>query len=261
MVGPPDMRRRDKRCEYHKDHGYDTDSCYALKDHLDELVQDGRLPQHVRKNAIKTVALRQDSPPLGIIHMIYDLPTPLAGHAIQAPLKQLSPSKRPREAPSFIFNDSDLIGLTLPHSDPQVIKLHVNQFVVERVFIDQGSTSDVMYYETFIKLGFNQSDLSPAPHPLFGFNVNLEYPLGKITLPVRAGSRTMDVEFLVIKLSSPYNIIMGRTCLHAIQAVPSTYHQLLRFPTQHGIEQIRGFQHSAPAFCPPPELSNRSILN
>lgn len=192
--------------------------------------------------------------------MIYDLPTPLAVYAIQAPQKQLTPSKQLHEAPRIIFNDSDLIGVTLPHSDPLVIELHVNRFVVERVFIDQGSTSEVMYYETFVRLGLNQSDLSPAPHPLFGFNANPEYPLGRITLPVRAGSRTMD-EFLVIKLPLPSNIIMGRTWLHAIQAVPSTYHQLLRFPTQHGIEQIRGSRHSAPAFCPPPEIPNRNILN
>ena len=49
MVGPPDTRRRDRWCEYHKDHGYETESCYALKDHLEELVQDGRLQQYVRK--------------------------------------------------------------------------------------------------------------------------------------------------------------------------------------------------------------------
>ncbi|XP_028110847.1 uncharacterized protein LOC114309337 [Camellia sinensis] len=261
MVGPPDTRRRYRQCEYHKDHGHDTDSCYALKDHLEELVQDGRLQQHVQKNPIKTVALRQDLPPLGIIHMIYDLPTPLVVHVIQAPQKQLTPSRQLYEAPSIIFNDSDLIGVTLPHSDPLVIELHVNRFVVECVFIDQGSTLEVMYYETFVRLGLNQSDLSLAPHPLFGFNANPEYLLGRITLPVRADSRTMDVEFLVINLPSPYNIIMGRTWLHAIQAVPSTYHQLLRFLTQHGIEQIRGSLHSAPAFCPPPEIPNRNILD
>ncbi|XP_028120244.1 uncharacterized protein LOC114317678 [Camellia sinensis] len=186
---------------------------------------------------------------------------PLAVHAIQAPQKQRTPSKQPHKPPSIIFNDSNLIGVTLLHSDPLVIELHVNRFVVERVFIDQGSTSEVMYYEAFIKLGFNQSDLSPALHPLFGFNTNPEYPLGKITLPVRAGSRTMDVVFLVIKLPSPYNIIMGQTWLHAIQAVPSTYHQLLCFLTQYDIEQICGSRHSAPAFCPPPEIPNRNILD
>ncbi|XP_028072456.1 uncharacterized protein LOC114274677 [Camellia sinensis] len=274
MVGPPDTRRRDKRCEYHKDHGHDTDNCYALKDHLEELAQDGRLQQHVQKNAIKTVAIRQDSPPLGIIHMIYGLPTPLATHAIQsAPQKQRTPSKQPHEAPSIVFDDSDLIGVTLPHSDPLVIELHVSRSIVEHVLIDQGSTSEVMYYETFIKLDFNESDLSPVPHPLFGFNANLEYPLGKISLPVRAGSQTIDVEFLVIKLSSPYNLIMGRTWLHAIQDVPSTYHQLLHFPTVHGIEQIHGSRQStqtcyllsgktpAKSQANSSKVPNRNILN
>ena len=48
MVGPPETRRRDRRYEYHKDHDHDTESCYALKDHLEELVQDGRLQQYVQ---------------------------------------------------------------------------------------------------------------------------------------------------------------------------------------------------------------------
>ncbi|GMP65865.1 hypothetical protein CsSME_00026480 [Camellia sinensis var. sinensis] len=104
-----------------------------------------------------------------------------------------------------------------------------------------------MYYKTFIKLGFNESDLTSAPYPLFGFNANPEYPLGKISLPVRVGSRTVDVEFLVVRLPSPYNLIMGRLWLHTLQAVPSTCHQLLCFPTEYGIEQIRGSQKLAQA--------------
>ncbi|XP_028096897.1 uncharacterized protein LOC114296770 [Camellia sinensis] len=175
MVGPSDTRRRGRRCEYHKDHGHDTDSCYALKDHLKELVQDGQLQQHVRKSTIKTIALRQKSPPLGVIHMIYSLPTPRTIHAIQsASQKQRTQTKQPHEAQSIIFDDSDLIGITLPHIDPLVIVLHVNRFTIERILIDQGSTSEVMYYETFIKLSFNESELSLAPHPLFGFNANPE---------------------------------------------------------------------------------------
>ncbi|XP_028108670.1 uncharacterized protein LOC114307468 [Camellia sinensis] len=213
MVGPPDTRRRDRWCEYHKDHSHDTDSCYVLKDHLEELVQDGRLMQHIRKNnSTKTAALRQDSPLLGVIHMIYSLPMAPAVHTIQLqsnPQKQITPTKQSHEAASSSFDDSDLVGIMLPHIDPLVIELRINQFTIEHVLIDQGSTSEVMYYKTVIKLGFTKSDLSPADYPLFGFNANLEYPLGKITLPVRVGSRSVDVEFLVIKLHSPYNLIMG----------------------------------------------------
>ncbi|XP_028066579.1 uncharacterized protein LOC114269461 [Camellia sinensis] len=194
------------------DHGHDTESCYALKDHLEELVQDSRLKQYVRKdNSTKTVALRQDSPPLGVIHMIYGLPTASAVHAIQShpnTQKHITPAKRPHEAVSITFDDFDLVGVTFPYIDPLVIELRVNRFTVERVLIDHGSTSEVMYYKTFIKLWLTESDLSLAPYQLFAFNANPEYPLGKITLLVRAGSGLVNVEFLVVKLPLLYNLIM-----------------------------------------------------
>ncbi|XP_028053805.1 uncharacterized protein LOC114258143 [Camellia sinensis] len=171
-------------------------------------------------------------------------------HAVEAhpiPQEQYTQTRRPSGVPTITFSDYDLSGKPASHIDPLVIRLRVNRFTIEHILIDPWSTSEVMYYKTFVKLGFNESDLYPAPHPLYGFNTNPEYPLGKITLPVRAGSRTVEVEFLVVKLPSPYNAIMGRTWLHLMKAVPSTYHQLVRFPTGHGIEEIRGTPQSAQA--------------
>ncbi|XP_028085141.1 uncharacterized protein LOC114286215 [Camellia sinensis] len=114
------------------------------------------------------------------------------------------------------FDDTNLERWILPHDDALVIELHMNRFIVKRVLIDQGNTSEIMYYKTFPKLSFTDSDLQPAEYPFFDFNANLEYPIGKITLPVRAGTRSIDMELLVVKLSLPYNIIMGRTWLHAM---------------------------------------------
>ncbi|XP_028121367.1 uncharacterized protein LOC114318628 [Camellia sinensis] len=205
MVGPPDTRRRDKRCEYHKDHGHDTDNYFALKDHLEELVQDGRLAQHVRKNnPLNIVALRPDSPQLGVIHMIHNLllSAEIQTIQLQPSLQRLiTPAERPHETGRISFNDTDLVGVTLPHADPLVIEPRVNRFTTECVLIDQGSTLEIMYYKTFVKLGFTDSDLLPTNYPLFGFNANPEYPLGKITLAVWASTRSVDVEFLVVKLS------------------------------------------------------------
>ncbi|XP_028059061.1 uncharacterized protein LOC114262845 [Camellia sinensis] len=215
MIGPPDTRRRDKRCEYHKDHGHDTDSCYALKDHLEKLVQDGRLAQYIRKNnPSNTVALQPDSPPLSIIHMIYSLPSSAEIQTIQLQPslhRPITPAKWPHETGRINFDDTNLVGVTLPHADPLVIELRVNRFTIERALIDQGSTSEIMYYKTFVKLSFTDSDLLLVDYPLFGFNTNTEYPSDKITLLVREGTRSIDVEFLVVKLPSPYNLIMGRT--------------------------------------------------
>ncbi|XP_028070444.1 uncharacterized protein LOC114272929 [Camellia sinensis] len=140
MIGPPNTKRRDKRYEYHKDHGHDTDSCYALKDHLEELVQDGRLAQHVRKNnPSNAVAIRPDSSPLGVIHMIYNLPssTEIQIIQLQPSLHRLiTPAKRPHETGRISFDNTDLVGVTLPHADPLVIELRVNKFTIERVLID-----------------------------------------------------------------------------------------------------------------------------
>ncbi|XP_028122988.1 uncharacterized protein LOC114320090 [Camellia sinensis] len=250
-MGPPDTRRRNKRCEYHKDHGHDTANCYALKNHLEELVQDGRLAQHVQKNnPSNTVALRPDSPPLGVIHMIYNLPSSAKVHTIQLQPslhKPITPAKRRHETRRISFNVTDLVGVTLPHTNPLVIELCVNRFTIELVLIDQGITSKIMYYKTFVKLGFTNLDLSPTDYPLFSFNASPKYPLGNITLPVRVGTRSVDVEFMVVKLPSPYDLIMGKIWLHTMQAVLSTYHQLLLFPTDYGIEQIRGSQKLAQA--------------
>lgn len=140
MIGPPDTRRRDKRCEYYKGHGHDTHSYYALKDHLKELVQDSWLAQHVRKNnPSNTVAVRLDSPSLGIIHMIYSLPSSTEVYTIQLQPslpKPITPAKRPHETGRINFDDTDLDGVTLPHADPLVVELRVNTFTVERALID-----------------------------------------------------------------------------------------------------------------------------
>ena len=48
--------------------------------------------------------------------------------------------------------------------------------------------------------------------------------IGDIALPVKAGSVTQQVLFSVVENLGPYNAIVGRVWLHAMKAVPSTYH-------------------------------------
>nr|GFD42177.1 reverse transcriptase domain-containing protein [Tanacetum cinerariifolium] len=47
------------------------------------------------------------------------------------------------------------------------------------------------------------------------------------------------MNFMIVKSLSPYNGIIGRPGLKAIQAVPSTVHRMLKFPTEEGIVTIR----------------------
>nr|GEZ32595.1 reverse transcriptase domain-containing protein [Tanacetum cinerariifolium] len=47
------------------------------------------------------------------------------------------------------------------------------------------------------------------------------------------------INFMIVKSLSSYNGIIGRPGLKAIQAVPSTVHGMLKFPTEEGIVTIR----------------------
>lgn len=100
-----------------------------------------------------------------------------------------------------------------------------------------------MYYNAFKQLRLRETDLTPTTSPLVGFNSQPEWPLGKIILPVKAGSVVKQVEFWVLQVPSTYNLILGRRWLYAMQAVASTYHQVMRFPSAMGaIEEIWGDQ-------------------
>lgn len=58
---------------------------------------------------------------------------------------------------------------------------------------------------------------------------------GIITLPIRFGLATEDTLFHVLDIEMNYNMILGCPWLHAMKAVPSTYHQCLKF-SYHNIE-------------------------
>ena len=42
-----DRRPKNKYCHFHKDHGHDKDDCFELKNHIEELIQRGRLQRFV----------------------------------------------------------------------------------------------------------------------------------------------------------------------------------------------------------------------
>ena len=53
---------------------------------------------------------------------------------------------------------------------------------------------------------------------------------------------TKDVTFLVVDCSFAYNGILGRPTLNYWKAATSTYHLMIKFPTEYGIGELRGDQ-------------------
>ena len=91
--------------------------------------------------------------------------------------------------------------------------------------------------------------LIPTNAPLVSFGGTRVLPLGAITLSVVVGDYpqqiTKDVTFLVVDYSSAYNTILGRPTLNLWKAVISTYHLMIKFPTDYEVGEIRGNQVAA----------------
>ena len=74
-------------------------------------------------------------------------------------------------------------------------------------------------------------------------------PLGVITLSIVVGDYpqqiTKDVTFLMVNCLSAYNAILGRPTLNSWKVVTSTYHLMIKFPTDYGVGELRGNQVAA----------------
>ena len=98
-------------------------------------------------------------------------------------------------------------------------------------------------------MGYKMEQLKPARVPLIGFDGEVVYADGMFQLPLTLGkgSRSAQVmlDILVAEVPSAYNMILGRSGLNALRAIPNTYHMVLKFPTTTGVGEVRGDIRSA----------------
>ncbi|XP_074360738.1 uncharacterized protein LOC141700982 [Apium graveolens] len=149
------------------------------------------------------------------------------------------------------YGDPDLEGLKFPQDDPLVITPIIGNCPVMRVLVDNGASVDILFHDKFIKMSYNDSQLTSSNAPIYGF-IYVECKVeGAIQLPVTIGEEpreaTQMLNFQVVKATSTYNAIMGRTGIHA-KAAPSTYQMVLKFPTRNSVGEARGDRKMARSF-------------
>ncbi|XP_058218729.1 uncharacterized protein LOC131329558 [Rhododendron vialii] len=256
--GDKDAKRAtSQHCNYHKDRGHMTEDCEMFKQHLDDLVSRGYLKEFIQeepKGVEKAMELDYEQNPRGVIHMINGLAAFYTRNEVRLLQRQVKHDqhvmqlgkKKGREEEvcneGIVFTDEDLGGVKVPYNDALVIILRIGEYDMERILVDSGSCTEVQYYDAFKKLGLTQADLVQSITPLVGFRAGVVWPLGKVTLPVWEGTVVLQTDFLVVDVPSSYNAIIGRTWLHKMRSVFSTYHQMVKFPGSNGIEKIRGNQ-------------------
>ncbi|GJY38113.1 hypothetical protein Tco_0424477, partial [Tanacetum coccineum] len=195
---------------------HNTNDCYQLKNQIEEVVALGKLAhlvKDIRRNNQRNG--NQGRNGVKVINMI----------------REEGNHKRPFEEGRF--------GMMNEH-EPILLEGIIKGNQVQRILVDGGSSSEIMYEHCFRNLDVNiRSKLRRGKAPMIGFLGETYNPLGVTDLRVTMGregrSKTVLMEFAIIKCHSSYNVIIGRAGMRNLGAVGSTIHSMIKFLTNQGV--------------------------
>ncbi|RVW81173.1 hypothetical protein CK203_041115 [Vitis vinifera] len=265
----PSTRDRSRRCAFHKDHGHTTETCRSFQYLVERLIKVGHLKQYFRSDNGERGAPQHHNPgnlrapvaPKAVINYITGGPSDeeydsrrkrqklLRAASIRERINSIRPGltgggPHPIDG-TIIFPPVDPTRTLQPHRDALILSLEIGDFDVRRILVDPGSSADLVQASVISHMGHTLTSLENPGRILSGFNGSSTTSLGDIVLPVQAGPVTLNVQFSVVQELSPFNVILGRTWLHYMKAIPSTYHQMVSFLTNDGQIDLYGSQLAA----------------
>ena len=143
------------------------------------------------------------------------------------------------------LSDEDKIGTIQPHDDTLVITFRIGGYDVKKVMVDQGSAAEIMYPDLYKGLNLKSEDSMPYSSPLVSFEGKIVILKGQIRLPVQIGPEVVEVDFIAVDVYSPYTAIVARPWFHTLEAVSSTLHQKVKYPSEGQVKEILGDQSMA----------------
>ncbi|GAV82203.1 hypothetical protein CFOL_v3_25655, partial [Cephalotus follicularis] len=213
-----------KYCRYHRDHGHDTEEYRQLKNQIEDLIRKGHLRKYVDRDAPqgRREQRREEDPrqqeereeqqqqPRGVIHTISGGVASGGDH------------KNARKA----YGRQSLAVQQVHHSKR----------------LKTGGDEEVI---TFSEADYEGVRL-PHDDPVV-LTLLVELFTMKRILVDSTAPRQIQVEmtFLVVDTPNPYNAIVGRPGLNLLEAIVSTRHILMKFPTRFGMGEVRGDQQAA----------------
>ncbi|XP_026400629.1 uncharacterized protein LOC113296539 [Papaver somniferum] len=272
---PEQTKNKTDFCEFHQFHIHTTDSCRDLKKALQDMINEGKIQEYIAQPTappttgapVHRVEIPHEAQYLGCNDMSHSaITTPvregnITGRIHKQNFKGDEVFSVTREPPiedwmrvPIIFSASEepeggqnhndplvvTMAVTLPEHEGEEAKTKTLPWAMPKILADGGSSVEILFYETFKQMGLKDECLIPSTYNIFGFNGLSTRPTGEITLEIRYGRILILTTFCVVDVLSPYTAIVGRSWVHGIKGVASTYHQRLRFPTPYGVTEIIG---------------------
>ncbi|XP_074346599.1 uncharacterized protein LOC141685395 [Apium graveolens] len=273
-----------KYCEYHESSGHNTHECRHLKDEIEALIKEGYLGEwvvkEVRKHKDDRTREEERRAPCGSnndtledskfvkdgsIRTSYGgdpgmecSNRALARYAREARFRPLMDIHRVETRPPKVFKgesmditfrEADARWVLHPHNDALVISIQIGTKNVHRAFMDNGSSTNILYYSTFKKMRLPDQDMSGEDSWVYGFSGAGVRVMGSIRLPCTLRESPLSVtkmlEFKVLNQESSHNVLLGRPFLREMRVITFIHHLTIKFPMPNGVGSIKGSQYDS----------------
>ncbi|XP_016178921.1 uncharacterized protein LOC107621413 [Arachis ipaensis] len=280
----PNRGKKILYCDYHKGYGHKTHDCFDLKDALEQAIRDEKLAEfsHLireprrrdrdREEEEKTRAVKRRHEPednehdLTIVNVVTArdaAPRSRSAHKKDTKVLAISSSsvRSSKRVPPISFSPDDQWFDEVAENPPMVIMARVGTGLIKRILVDTGADSNIMFHNVFDALGLWDADLKTHQHGVVGLGDHFIKSDGIISLPISVGlgrgRRSVMAEFVVLRDSSAYNVILGRKTINDLGAVISTKMLVMKFIADDGsVGSIKGDLEMAVA-CDNASLSLR----
>ena len=101
-----------------------------------------------------------------------------------------------RTLPPMLFTDEDFQEIDPNHDDPMMITVEIVEYVVMKTLVDQGSSVDILFWDTFKRLHLREEDIVPSREQIIGFSGERVSTKGYIDLETTfgRGSKTKKIK-------------------------------------------------------------------
>ena len=120
--------------------------------------------------------------------------------------------------------DKDFKGINpINQDDLVVISIIIANFMVSKVLIDQGNSTDILYWKTFQRLEVSPYTIHPHASPLLGFAVervkNRGYVDVMTTFSQGKLSKSFTIRYLLVDADTSYFSLIGKKTLNEIPSL------------------------------------------
>ncbi|KAI4370172.1 hypothetical protein MLD38_018547 [Melastoma candidum] len=141
---------------------------------------------------------------------------------------------------SIIFFYEDLPESGKEHNMALFVTVKCREMMIPRVLIDGGSGVNIVPVTVLKQLHIDEFEYRASNLIVRAFDAAKHKVLGEILLAISVGPATFETTFHVLEAAGSFNMLLGRSRIHATVVVPSTVHQRVKFIVRDKLITVQG---------------------